>query len=95
MVLRLTNSVDKKKYEYEVTDIADSSMYWHFDITLTGDEAEGEYKYELLDKDNNVLATGIAQIGDYVNETTTAYTNNNQSGFIQYDSTYYNFKNNN
>ena len=44
---------------------------------------EGEYSYKLYDN-NKLVSRGLAQIGDYVPQT-TAYTKT-EDGYIQYNS---------
>lgn len=72
MTLKLVNNVSKKEYEFQVTDLEDSRMYYHFEnFVLLNEMYDGEYNYFLYDNNNKLVAQGILQIGDYVPEHTT------------------------
>lgn len=78
MTLKFKNNVGKQEYEFTVTDIGDSSLYYHFeDVQLPSGIDDGEYSYELYDEDNVLVAQGLVQIGDYVPEDKKTYENNN------------------
>jgi hypothetical protein len=47
MKLVLKNNVDKKEYEFSVTDLEDSGMFWHFNLSLVSGMCDGEYSYVL------------------------------------------------
>lgn len=82
MRLVFRNSVDKREYIFnDLEDINDSKMFFHFNIQLPNKVDEGSYDYILYGDNNEKLATGLCQIGDFV-QVNTAYTKNNQ--FIQY-----------
>ena len=82
MRLVFKNSVDKREYIFnDLEDINDSKMFFHFNIQLPNNVDEGSYDYILYGDNNEKLATGLCQIGDFV-QVNTAYTKNNQ--FIQY-----------
>lgn len=86
MTLKLTNNVSKKEYEYTVTDMEDSKMYYHFENFVLDDNMDdGEYDYFLYDEENTVVAQGLCQIGDYEREETTIYDNNKPT-YKQYNS---------
>lgn len=88
MIFRLENNVTKKKYEFAVEDIGNSTLYYHFNMSLTEKVDDGEYNYWLYDdEETNLLAQGICQIGDYVPPTgsTTVYTKENKDTYIQYN----------
>lgn len=90
MKLTIINNVTKKEYQYTVTDIGDSSMFYHFNMTLESGMDDGEYKYELTDvveDETVVLATGLFQIGDYQvpSGSTTTYKKENKDEYIQYN----------
>lgn len=70
MTLKLTNSVTKKNYSYEVEDTNSSIFYYNFNLTLDEDMDDGEYAYTLSDDEGNELARGLLQIGNYVPEKT-------------------------
>lgn len=83
MTLKLENSVDKKTYIYtNLTDLADSRIFFHFDLILDDGMPDGSYNYFLYDVNDIQVASGILQIGDY-NKTVTTYTKNNT--YVQYN----------
>lgn len=91
MKLVLKSTVTKKTSEYQVTDAADSHLFYHFpEFQLEGEYDDGEYEYELYDvsDDEDVLvAQGLLQIGDYnENENNrTTYENTNGNIYKQYN----------
>lgn len=74
MILKLTNNVTKQEYTWEVNDEGKSGMYWTFEIILPEGITDGEYSYELYD-DVQKIASGLCQIGEYVEQKKT-YQNN-------------------
>lgn len=83
MTLKLVNTVDKKTYFYHnLSDFADSRIFYHFNIQLDEGMADGSYEYFLFDENDNQIANGNVQIGNYVKEA-TAYTKNNT--YVQYN----------
>lgn len=87
MKLVLKNNLSKIESEYQVTDVGDSALFYHFeDFILQENLPEGEYSYFLYDSDNKLVAQGLAQIGDYVPSTgeQKTYTSQNNN-FIQYN----------
>ena len=84
MIFTIKNNVTKKEYEFQVEDIGDSMLFYHFNITLEAGVDDGEYGYILYDTDNAIVARGLLQIGDYV-PSTTAYTKDNKDVYIQYN----------
>ena len=83
MVLKLYNNLTKVEYSYIVNDIGNSNINFKLNLRLNGNESEGEYSYKLYDN-NKLVSRGLAQIGDYVPQTTT-YTKT-EDGYIQYNS---------
>ncbi len=82
MKLSLKNNVTKQEIVLTgLTDIGTSALFYQFNIALPNTVDEGEYTYTLTDGDN-ILATGLVQIGDYTPEKTT-YNKNNE-GYIVY-----------
>ena len=75
MTLKLVNNTDKKVYNFDVDDVGDSRIYYHFNVKLEAGMPDGEYTYTLYDGDS-FLATGLCQIGDYVPTKKSEYTNN-------------------
>ena len=82
MTLKLTHQVSHKVYTFEVEDSNTSVIYYNFNLTLENDMDEGQYDYLLLEGDD-ILARGIAQIGDFKPEK-TEYKNKNDNGYIVY-----------
>lgn len=82
MTFFLINNLDKKEYSFSVIDDKTSKIYHHFKIMLKPNMPDGEYTYRLMDGEN-VVACGLAQIGDY---TPTKITYNKpENGYIQYE----------
>ncbi len=85
MTLKIKNNLTNRELEFlNLDDLETSRLYYTFDITLSEVMEEGEYTYTLLDE-NEIIASGLLQIGDYVPKTEqyTAQTNNN--GYITYN----------
>ena len=82
MVFLLQNNVTKREYSYRVYDVNDSTLFWHFTLTLGENMDDGEYTYRLMN-DNVELAKGVLQIGDYQNNS-KKYTTTND-GIKQYN----------
>lgn len=83
MNLLLQNNVTKREYTYRVYDVNDSTLFWHFTLTLGEEMDEGEYTYKLMN-DDLVLAIGLLQIGDYQNNS-KKYTTTDDNGIKQYN----------
>lgn len=83
MTFYLQNNVTKREYSYKVYDVNDSTLFYHFALTLGEDMDEGEYTYKLMN-DNLLLAQGLLQIGDYENNT-KKYTVTDDNGIKQYN----------
>lgn len=83
MVLKLTNNVSKKTYEYAVNDLNDSKLYYHFDNFVLAQCDDGEYNYELFDNDEKLVAKGVLQVGNYNPEHKT-YKEENNKTYKQY-----------
>lgn len=83
MTFYLQNNVTKREYSYKVYDVNDSTLFYHFTLTLGEDMDEGEYSYKLMN-DNLLLAQGLLQIGDYENNT-KKYTITDGNGIKQYN----------
>lgn len=81
MTLKLKNNTTKAEIQFDVTDKGGSCMYYVFDIQLEGQVEDGEYTYELYDLNDEIVSTGLIQIGDYVAEHTT-YNNDNQQYIV-------------
>lgn len=83
MTFYLQNNVTKREYTYRVYDVNDSTLFWHFTLTLGEEMDEGEYTYKLMN-DDLVLAIGLLQIGDYQNNS-KKYTTTDDNGIKQYN----------
>ena len=83
MTFYLQNNVTKREYSYRVYDVNDSTLFFHFALTLGEDMDEGEYTNKLLN-DNLLLAQGLLQIGDYENNA-KKYTVTDDNGIKQYN----------
>lgn len=83
MVFLLQNNVTKREYSYRVYDVNDSTLFWHFTLTLGENMDDGEYTYRLMN-DNVELAKGVLQIGDYQNNS-KKYTTTDDNGIKQYN----------
>ena len=91
MKLVLKSTVTKKTSEYQVTDAADSHLFYHFpEFQLEGEYDDGEYEYELYDVSNEedvLVAQGLLQIGDYKENENNRTTYENTNGtYKQYRS---------
>ena len=74
MKLVLKSNITKKTWEFTVYDRCDSRMFYHFpNFKLTEKMDDGEYDYELYD-DEDMVAQGLLQIGDYKNNDVKSYT---------------------
>lgn len=82
MLFELYNNLTKKTYEFEVIDDETSRLFYHFHITLPKGIKDGEYNYYLKDGDK-ILASGLAQVGDYTPSKITY--NKTDNGYVQYD----------
>lgn len=84
MKLTFKNNTDKKSYDFNVTDLSDSGMFYHFDsITLPSGIPDGDYNYYLYDENDKLVAEGLCQIGTYT-EHTKKYEKEEKDTFIQY-----------
>ena len=83
MLLKLDNTLTKKAYEFIVNDTGNSNINYKINLKLESGMDEGTYEFKLYDN-NKLVSRGLAQIGDYVPQTTT-YTKT-EDGYIQYNS---------
>ena len=84
MKLELKNNVDKNIYTFEVDDIEDSAMFYHFTISLPSGIDDGEYNYYLYDENDKLVAEGLVQIGSYTIRPEEQHIYNNENNYIQY-----------
>ena len=83
MKLLLKNGITHKNFEYSVTDLNESSIYYTFNIDIPGSFDDGEYSYFLKDDGDKIVATGLIRVGDYKTEN-KEYNNNKDNKYIQY-----------
>lgn len=81
MTLKLTNNLTKASMTFDVEDKNVSGLYYVVDIQLQSRVDEGEYTYQLYDKEK-MVAHGLLQVGDYKPENTTY--NNGKQDYIVY-----------
>lgn len=68
--LALTSGVSGAvEFEGELTDGAELSFYYQFDLQLPADLPSGEYGYELT-RAGETMATGLVAVGDYERKMT-------------------------
>ena len=85
MKLKLSNNVTKVVTILEnITDLDASAYNYVFDVELPANMDDGEYDYLLMDDENNPLASGIAQIGNYESQK-QAYTAQTKNTYVQYN----------
>lgn len=73
MQLKLKHNVSRVEYEFRVADKKESQLFYACDINLLAGMSDGEYTYELYENDGEFLATGLLQIGEYVQTPTNEY----------------------
>lgn len=83
MILKLYNNLTKVEYSYIVDDTGNSNINYKINLKLESGMPEGTYEFKLYDN-NKLVSRGLAQIGDYVPQTTT-YTKT-EDNYIQYNS---------
>ena len=79
----IKNGITHKEFEYSVTDLNESSIFYTFNINIPESYDDGEYEYTLKDDGNKIVATGLIRVGDYKQEN-TQYINNKDKKIIQY-----------
>lgn len=82
MKLLLKNGITHKEFEYSVTDLNESSIYYTFNINIPDSLDEGEYEYTLKDDLNKIVATGLMRVGDFKQENKQYI--NNKDKYLQY-----------
>ena len=84
MKLIIKNGITHKNFEYNVTDLNESSIYYTFNINIPDSLDDGEYEYTLKDDVDKILATGLMRVGDY-KQNNKQYINNKDK-YLQYGS---------
>lgn len=67
--LVLVNGMTNDKQERSVTDVANSSLYYLFDVTFHLYLKKGTYNYQLLDNERNLVSSGLLQYEEMEEET--------------------------
>ena len=62
--MKLENRMTHKLYEFEVENVTFSASRYEFNIDFSELE-DGQYFYRVLDADSLLLASGVAQKGDF------------------------------
>lgn len=85
MILEITNNLTKKTYQLPLTEPSFDRLFLNASVQLPPDMDDGEYTYFLTDE-NQILAQGLLQIGDYVQEDKITYNSSGDTNeFIQYN----------
>ena len=84
MKLIIKNGITHKNFEYNVTDLNESSIYYTFNLNIPDSLDDGEYEYTLKDDGEKILATGLMRVGDY-KQNNKQYINNKDK-YLQYGS---------
>ena len=82
MKLLLKNGITHKNFEYSVTDLNESSIYYTFNLNIPEEMDDGEYEYTLKDNEDKIVATGLMRVGDFKQENKQYI--NNKDKYIQY-----------
>lgn len=83
MRLSITNNTTKRViYDEIVEDLGGNRNFYKFSINLPSDVEDGEYTYDLYNE-NELIATGLIQVGDYKNDN-FSYKNNKKE-YISYN----------
>ena len=82
MKLYIKNGITHKEFEYNVTDLNESSIFYTFNINIPDSLDDGEYEYTLKDDGEKILATGLIRVGDFKQENKQYI--NNKDKYIQY-----------
>ena len=83
MKLIIKNGITHKEFEYNVTDLNESSIFYTFNINIPDSLDDGEYTYVLKDNEDKIVATGLIRVGDFKQEN-KEYNNNKDKKYIQY-----------
>lgn len=79
-IMKLENRMTHKVYEFEVENVTFSSSRYEFNIDFSEIE-DGQYFYRVLDADELLLASGVAQKGDF---SAVVKEYNHEKTIIQY-----------
>ena len=79
--MKLENRLTHKQYEFEVENVTFSSSRYEFVIDFSALE-DGQYFYRVLDADSLLLASGVAQKGDF---SAVVKEYNPEKTYVQYE----------
>ena len=82
MIFKAINKITLQEYDFEVDDLGDSSLFYHFKTHFRGLD-EGEYRIELY-SGGEIVSTGLMTIGNYKSDT-IENNNNEDKEYIQYE----------
>lgn len=80
MIFKVINKITGVETDFEVQDLEDSSLFYHFQTNFQGLD-EGEYRIELY-SDGEIVSTGLMTIGT---NNTNSKNYNTEDGYIQYN----------
>lgn len=83
MQLKLKHNISNSEYNFWVTDGKSSQLFYSCDINLLSNMQDGEYTYELYENNGEFLATGLLQIGEYIQAPANEY-NGTKKNLIVY-----------
>ena len=78
--MKLENRMTHKQYEFEVENITFSASRYEFVIDFSALE-DGQYFYRVLDAEGLLLASGVAQKGDF---SAVVKEYNHEKTYVQY-----------
>jgi hypothetical protein len=73
MQLKLRHNTTNTEYLFNIIDKKESKMFYTCEIVLDEGMQDGEYAYELYEVDGEFLASGLLQIGEYVQNPKNEY----------------------
>ena len=79
--MKLENRMTHKQYEFEVENVTFSASRYEFVIDFSALE-DGQYFYRVLDADSLLLASGVAQKGDF---SAVVKEYNPEKTYVQYE----------
>jgi len=82
MYIKLYSQYSKKTHTIPVDNAGTDSMFHKLDIRLPINMEDGIYNYELCNDDDNIIANGMMQVGDFENNNTSYTVEHN--GYQQY-----------
>ena len=80
-IMKLENRLTHKQYEFSVENVTFSASRYEFVIDFSALE-DGQYFYRVLDADSLLLASGVAQKGDF---SAVVKEYNPEKTYVQYE----------